>query len=372
MRSNSMNCRSWKWAMPKEQSAVPISLIREVFSSEFTPRLFSGVETHEPALRLIAQLVRHTEDDELLQAMLTAALPESYSGNTIAELPRMIADARRKGFAREPAGPRRRLSPLDVLNALFAQQDVELFHSDLLTAYVGIPTSAGGVINAPVGSARSNHFVQEVYYRGTGKGLKERDLDDFNNHLGALAAFEGQRHIVYVRIGGSTNDVYHDLGRDDGAVVKVTANGYSVTQEPAVKLIRMSGMKALPLPKRDASPLSGLMTFKKLLLLDDQQWPLVLAFLIGVLRPSGPYAFLAGLADKKTFKRFIAPLRRIKCRVGGDVAIPTPHRPGLAGFPHPVLHGRVSLAAAYPWRILTGGSGCRASSSLKWVHRTTP
>ena len=34
----------------------------------------------------------------------------------------------------------------------------------------------------------------------------------------------------------------------------------------------------------------------------------------------------AGLADKKRFKRFLAPLRRIKCRVGGDVAIPTPHR----------------------------------------------
>ncbi len=33
------------------------------------------------------------------------------------------------------------------------------------------------------------------------------------------------------------------------------------------------------------------------------------------------------------------------CRVGGDVAIPTPHRPGRAGFPHPVLHERASLAA---------------------------
>ena len=110
-----------------------------------------------------------------------------------------------------------------MLNALFAQQDVELFHSDLLTAYVGIPTSADGVINAPVGSVRSNHFVQEVYYRATGKALKERDLDDFNGHLRALATFEGQRHVVYVRIGGSTSDFYHDLGRDDGAVVKVTA-----------------------------------------------------------------------------------------------------------------------------------------------------
>jgi len=31
------------------------------------------------------------------------------------------------------------------------------------------------------------------------------------------------------------------------------------------------------------------------------------------------------------------------CRVGGDVTIPTPHRPGRADFPHPVLHERASL-----------------------------
>src|SRR3954466_11882115 len=31
------------------------------------------------------------------------------------------------------------------------------------------------------------------------------------------------------------------------------------------------------------------------------------------------------------------------CRVGGDVAIPTPHRPGRADFPHPVPHERASL-----------------------------
>jgi hypothetical protein len=30
-------------------------------------------------------------------------------------------------------------------------------------------------------------------------------------------------------------------------------------------------------------------------------------------------------------------------RVGGDVAVPTPHRPGRADFPHPVPHGRASL-----------------------------
>ena len=33
------------------------------------------------------------------------------------------------------------------------------------------------------------------------------------------------------------------------------------------------------------------------------------------------------------------------CRVGGDVTIPTPHSPGRADFPHPVLHERALLAA---------------------------
>jgi transposase len=33
------------------------------------------------------------------------------------------------------------------------------------------------------------------------------------------------------------------------------------------------------------------------------------------------------------------------CRVGGDVTAPTPHRPGRAGFPHPVLHERALLTA---------------------------
>jgi hypothetical protein len=30
------------------------------------------------------------------------------------------------------------------------------------------------------------------------------------------------------------------------------------------------------------------------------------------------------------------------------------------------------LAEAYPWRILTEGSGCRASNSLRRAHVTTP
>ena len=36
----------------------------------------------------------------------------------------------------------------------------------------------------------------------------------------------------------------------------------------------------------------------------------------------------------------------VACRVGGGVAAPAPHRPGRAGFPHPVPRAAGSLAAA--------------------------
>jgi hypothetical protein len=80
----------------------------------------------------------------------------------------------------------------------------------------------------------------------------------------------------------------------------------------------------------------------------------------------------AGLSDRRAFLRHLAPLRKKNCRVDGGVAAPIPHRPGRADFPHPVLHERGSLAAAYPWVILTGGSGWRLRISLKWAHRTQP
>jgi hypothetical protein len=81
----------------------------------------------------------------------------------------------------------------------------------------------------------------------------------------------------------------------------------------------------------------------------------------------------AGLADKRTFKKFLAPLRRIKCRVGGDVAIPTPHRAGRANFQHPVPHGRALLAVAYRrWTIRAGGRGWRLRIALRRPHWNTP
>jgi hypothetical protein len=70
---------------------------------------------------------------------------------------------------------------------------------------------------------------------------------------------------------------------------------------------------------------------------------LMAAFATGALRFFGE---LARLTEPAAFAKHLRPMRRVNCRVGEDVAILTPHRPGRADFPHPVLHERDSLAAA--------------------------
>ena len=67
------------------------------------------------------------------------------------------------------------------------------------------------------------------------------------------------------------------------------------------------------------------------------------AFTAGELHFSGT---LAALAEPADFAKRLDALRAIECRVGGDVSAPTPHRPGRADFPHPVLHERDLPAAA--------------------------
>ena len=97
-------------------TVVRIGLIQAAFASQHVPALLAGRDTHDPALKFVAQLVAHTDDDELIRAVVGAALPENYSGDTPKELPGMIASARRKGFDETPAkGAERKPGPIDLL-----------------------------------------------------------------------------------------------------------------------------------------------------------------------------------------------------------------------------------------------------------------
>ena len=72
----------------------------------------------------------------------------------------------------------------------------------------------------------------------------------------------------------------------------------------------------------------------------------------------------AGYNDLYDGRRRPAPVIEAACRVGEDVSIPAPHRPGRADFPHPVLRAHGSLTE----RRTCGRSGPRAEGSARAWH----
>jgi len=84
--------------------------------------LLEGQGTHDPALALVAKLVRVAEDDQI-ETIVRALLPENYSGDTLDELPGMIRSAREKGFD-EVGLPTETLERLQALNERYCRTRV--------------------------------------------------------------------------------------------------------------------------------------------------------------------------------------------------------------------------------------------------------
>jgi hypothetical protein len=300
------------------QEAQSMGLITTVLQSEHTPKLFSGEQTHDPALRLTAQLVRDTKDNDLIMQIVGAALPPDYKGNTLAELPTMIESARRSGFDagnREP-------SAAEIAVGIIKNAGITLFRDLRDRAFMGVPVSGGGILNYELGSKLARAVAQRIYYRACGRPLSSATLKEAMNTLQAEALIEGQKHEMFLRIGGARGVVYVDLGHEDGLVVEITRDGWRTTHECPIKFERRPGFGALPIPVEGGE----LRSLQSLLGLDETNFRLVVAFLLNCLRPGPTFmcAFVEGeQGSGKSFlceiiKRIIDPSVPLRMRLPKD------------------------------------------------------
>ena len=99
-----------------------------------------------------------------------------------------------------------------------------------------------------------------------------------------IAQFDGAIHPVHVRVAGDDDAIYVDLVNDDWRVVEVTAAGWRIVSNPPVKFRRARGMLPLPTPTEGGS-VSQLRDFVNIE--SDEQWALLVAWLVAALRASG-------------------------------------------------------------------------------------
>ncbi len=113
-------------------------------------------------------------------------------------------------------------------------------------------------------------------------------MDDAIATLEGKALFDSPELAVHVRTAGADGKLYIDLCNDAWEVVEISEKGWHITSQSPVKFIRKDGMLPLPNPSEGGS-VEQLRPFVNL---TDEDWPLAVAWLMGALRPTGPYPIL--------------------------------------------------------------------------------
>ena len=101
-------------------------------------------------------------------------------------------------------------------------------------------------------------------------------------------AMAGPKHPIYTRIAEHEGAVYIDLADDEWRAVRVTPAGWEVVSNPPVRFRRPNGLLPLPTPEHGGR----LDEMRRFINVTDEEWPLVAAWMVAALAPSGPYPVL--------------------------------------------------------------------------------
>lgn len=234
-----------------------------------------------------------------------------------------------------------------------------LFHSPDGQAYVSGLVS-GHRETWAVPSKAFRLWLVRQFVKDQGKPPSAQALQDVLQVFEAQA-LDGPERPVFLRVGSAGGDLYFDLADDQRRVVVITPTDWRVVQDPRVHFIRPARSQALPIPVQSNGALDE---FRALLnLAHAEDWQLLLAWLLGAIRPTGPYPVLVLQGEQGTAKSTIA---RILKYITDPSAVllrtaPRDERDLLIAARHSHLLALDNLSGLTPWfsdalcRLATGG-----------------
>jgi hypothetical protein len=193
--------------------------------------------------------------------------------------------------------------PLNVARA------ARLFHASDGTGFADLIID-GHRETWPLRSKRFQTWLRQHYYEQTWDSPSPAALNVTLNVLEAQAQFDGPQRKVSVRIAEHDSLIYLDLADEFWRCVEISANGWRIAEDPPVRFRRSAGMQPLPLPVRRGS-IELLAPF--LNLASDNDFVLVMAWLLGALRAGGP---LSGFGHRRQTR--ISEGRALEAPAGAD------------------------------------------------------
>jgi hypothetical protein len=197
-------------------------------------------------------------------------------------------------------------------------RELGLWHDADGEAYITLRAADGHEEHHALRSRTVRSYLARVYYQRTQRSARSDALTEALGVLEGLARYEGDEHAVAVRVAAHEGAIYLDLGDAAWRAVEIAATGWRLVAEPPVRLRRPRGLRALPEPVRGGS----LEELRSVLpAVDQDDWYLLVAWLLAAVRPAGPYPVLclhgeAGAAKSTTARILrglidpaLAPLR---------------------------------------------------------------
>jgi hypothetical protein len=132
-------------------------------------------------------------------------------------------------------------------------------------------------------------YLASRYYKTFGKVPSTKAMQDALGVVEGRGLYESPEEEVFTRIAGGKNEIILDLGDPDWRSIRIDLDGWSILSNSKAKFRRPAGMKKLPVPQPGGS-IEELRRFLNLARNDD--FILLVSWLVAALRPTGPYPVL--------------------------------------------------------------------------------
>jgi hypothetical protein len=172
------------------------------------------------------------------------------------------------------------------------------------------------------GASHPNLTASKKFGRLIPGGVSDTAMNEALPTLEAIAQ-QGPMRQPRVRNWRDPKDgtVWIDIGDDSWALIAVRPSGWDIVQQADVPLIRSRGLRPLSIPENDPEALAKLRTLLNLnpepdapeavKRLADTNFKLVVAFMLAVLWPRGPYAILVVNGEHGSAKSMLCFIIRL-------------------------------------------------------------
>ena len=204
----------------------------------------------------------------------------------------------------------KRESQATAMVRLAREAGIDLWHTPAGDAYITIALSDHHREHHPTASRGTRDYLTRIFYEDSGKAPNTTALQAAIGTLTSIARFDGEQHEAHVRVAGDGDRVYLDLCDAAWRAVEVTPTGWTVITNPPVRFRRSRGMLSLPVPVTGGS-IDELRPFVNVA--SDEDFALLVTWLLAALRPTGPYPIEILIAEQGGAKTTTAKAQRRLC-----------------------------------------------------------